>query len=57
MVLIQVTSWDKVVLAYEPVWAIGTGKTASPQQVTIFSIHKLFTIFIIDYGIFPVLNF
>ena len=26
------TQLDKVIVAYEPVWAIGTGKTATPEQ-------------------------
>lgn len=34
-----ITSFDKALLAYEPIWAIGTGLTASPEQAQ--AVHHL----------------
>ena len=31
----KVKDWSNVVIAYEPVWAIGTGKVASKEQVSL----------------------
>lgn len=31
-------SWKNIIIAYEPVWAIGTGETASPEQAQ--EMHK-----------------
>ncbi len=29
---LEANNWQNIILAYEPVWAIGTGETASPEQ-------------------------
>ncbi|MBL4605421.1 MAG: triose-phosphate isomerase [Flavobacteriaceae bacterium] len=29
---LDANDWKRIILAYEPVWAIGTGETASPEQ-------------------------
>ena len=38
----KVLNWDNIVLAYEPVWAIGTGKVASPAQAQEVRIELCF---------------
>jgi len=39
----KITDWSKVVIAYEPVWAIGTGVVATPMQAqeTHYGVRKL----------------
>lgn len=33
------SQWSQIILAYEPVWAIGTGETASPEQAQEMHAH------------------
>uniref|UniRef100_A0A2P2L297 Triosephosphate isomerase cytosolic-like n=1 Tax=Rhizophora mucronata TaxID=61149 RepID=A0A2P2L297_RHIMU len=37
----KVSNWANVVLAYEPVWAIGTGKVATPAQAQEVSLRLI----------------
>lgn len=41
---LQLCGSEKVVLAYEPVWAIGTGRVASPEQVEEVHAHLRFLV-------------
>ena len=36
---VPLPEWDRIRLAYEPVWAIGTGRTASPDDAA--QVHEL----------------
>ncbi|XP_055850002.1 triosephosphate isomerase [Episyrphus balteatus] len=41
-----VKDWTNVVVAYEPVWAIGTGKTATPEQAQ--AVHSVLRKWLVD---------
>jgi triosephosphate isomerase len=46
---LQPAEWNRVVLAYEPVWAIGTGKNATPDDAA--QIHELIRLELERHGV------
>jgi len=42
----KTVDWDKVLIAYEPIWAIGTGKTAEVSEVEV--VHKAINRYMIE---------
>jgi triosephosphate isomerase len=46
---IEPAAWARVVLAYEPVWAIGTGKNATPDDAA--QIHELIRVELSKHGV------
>jgi len=41
-----VTDWSKMVIAYEPIWAIGTGVVATPEQAQ--EVHAFLRAWVVD---------
>jgi triosephosphate isomerase len=46
---LETVEWTRVVMAYEPVWAIGTGKNATPDDAA--QIHELIRMELARHGI------
>jgi triosephosphate isomerase len=46
---LEPAEWARVVLAYEPVWAIGTGKNATPDDAA--QIHELIRMELSRHGV------
>lgn len=51
---IEKTAFRNAVIAYEPVWAIGTGRTASAEQIN--SVHSFIRQFIAEYDVIAAQN-
>jgi len=49
VLLAKKPDWSRLVIAYEPVWAIGTGKTATPQQAE--TVHAALRFWLLEKGV------